>query len=78
MNHNPSSSTSHRSPSNSLPLLTAITGFVNYKTVQGLLQRSVEPLRAGWVQGHPHPVFRRHPGPSRRLRDWLDGKRGGP
>jgi hypothetical protein len=35
MNRNLSSSTSHRSPSNPLPLLAAITSFVNYKTAQG-------------------------------------------
>lgn len=45
MNRNPSSSTGHRSPSNSLPLLTAITGFVNYKTAQGLSQRSVDSYK---------------------------------
>jgi integrase/recombinase XerD len=32
-------------PSNSLPLLTAITGFVNYKTAQGLSQRSVDSYK---------------------------------
>lgn len=32
----------NRNPSNSLPLLTAITGFVNYKTAEGLSQRSVD------------------------------------
>jgi hypothetical protein len=37
MNPNLSGSTSHRSPSNPLPLLVlvAITSFVNYKTAQG-------------------------------------------
>jgi len=45
MNRNPSNSFSHRSPSNSLPLLTAITGFVNYKTAQGLSQRSVDSYK---------------------------------
>ena len=45
MNRNPSSSTSHRSPSNSLPLLTAIEGFVNYKTAEGLSERSVDSYR---------------------------------
>ena len=45
MNRNPSSSTGHRSPSNSLPLLTAIIGFVNYKTAQGLSQRSVDSYK---------------------------------
>jgi hypothetical protein len=35
MNRNLSSSTSHHSPSNPLPLLAAITSFVNYKTAQG-------------------------------------------
>lgn len=45
MNRNPSSSTGRRSPSNSLPLLTAITGFVNYKTAQGLSQRYVDSYK---------------------------------
>jgi integrase/recombinase XerD len=45
MNRNPSNSLSHRSTSNSLPLLTAITGFVNYKTAQGLSQRSVDSYK---------------------------------
>jgi integrase/recombinase XerD len=45
MNRNPSNSFSHRSPSNSLPLLTAITGFVNYKTAEGLSQRSVDSYK---------------------------------
>lgn len=45
MNRNPSSSLSHRSTSNSLPLLTAITGFVNYKTAEGLSQRSVDSYK---------------------------------
>jgi len=35
----------NRNPSNSLPLLTAKTGIVNYKTVQGLLQRSVDSYK---------------------------------
>ena len=45
MNRNPSNSFSHRSPANSLALLTAITGFVNYKTAQGLSQRSVDSYK---------------------------------
>src|SRR5512134_2120604 len=35
----------NRNPSSSLPLLTAITGFVNYKTAQGLSQRSVDSYK---------------------------------
>jgi integrase len=38
-------STGHRKPSNSLPLLTAITGFVNYKTAQGPSQRSIDSYK---------------------------------
>lgn len=42
MNRSTSISTSNRSPSNSLPLRKAITGFLNFKTVAGLSQRSVD------------------------------------
>ena len=45
MNRIPSSSTSHYSPSNSLPFFTAIDGFVNYKTAEGLSQRSVDSYK---------------------------------
>ncbi len=43
----------NRNPSISLPLSTAITGFVNYKTVQGLSQRSVDSYKRildQWVE----------------------------
>ena len=42
MNHSTSNSNSYRSPSNSLPLRAAITGFLNFKTAAGLSQRSVD------------------------------------
>ena len=32
----------NRRPSNSLPLETAITGFINFKTAEGLSQTSVD------------------------------------
>ena len=32
----------NRSPSNSLPLEKAISGFINYKTAEGLSQSSVD------------------------------------
>ena len=35
----------NRNPSNSLPFLMAITGFVNYKTAQGWSQRSVDSYK---------------------------------
>ena len=45
MNRSTSNSTSYRSPSNSLPLRAAITGFLNYKTAAGLSQRSVDSYK---------------------------------
>ena len=45
MNHSTSNSNGNRSPSNSLPLRTAITGFLNYKTAEGLSQRSVDSYK---------------------------------
>src|SRR5690349_13788685 len=45
MNRSTSNSSSYRSPSNSLPLRAAITGFLNYKTAAGLSQRSVDSYK---------------------------------
>jgi site-specific recombinase XerD len=45
MNHSTSNSTSYRSPSNSLPLRAAITGFLNFKTAAGLSQRSLDSYK---------------------------------
>ena len=42
MNRSPSGSLGNRSPSNSLLLRKAITGFLNFKTAAGLSQRSVD------------------------------------
>ncbi|HLO28010.1 MAG TPA: tyrosine-type recombinase/integrase [Anaerolineales bacterium] len=41
MNRSPYNSNTNRSPSNSLPLRKAIIGFLNFKTAEGLSQRSV-------------------------------------
>jgi integrase/recombinase XerD len=40
----------NRRPFNSLPLGKAITGFVNYKTAEGLSDRSVDSYK--WILEH--------------------------
>jgi hypothetical protein len=45
MNHSTSNWNGNGSTSNSLPLRTAITGFLNYKTAEGLSQRSVDSYK---------------------------------
>jgi integrase/recombinase XerD len=45
MNHSPSNSNAHRSTSNSLSLPKAITGFLNYKTAEGLSDRSIDSYK---------------------------------